>query len=84
MKILKREWNNIFVDKSQPRFKTIENFYTLYSNLMDKDTKVKFQNFIEYKDSVRKLLKVLMDKELNSENRYRRIRFKIKLILHRV
>lgn len=83
-KILKREWNNIFIDKSEPRYKTIKNFYTLYADLMDNDTKEKFRNFIEYKDSVGKLLKVLLDKELNSENIYRRTRFKIKLILHRV
>lgn len=84
MKRIKREWYDVFVDKTQPVYKTIENFYFLYSDLMDNKTKEKFKKMLEYRDSIWKLIVVLFDKDLESANMYRRVKFKIKLILHRV
>ena len=84
MKKIKREWYDVFVDKTQPVYKTIENFYFLYSDLMDNKTKEKFKKMLEYRDSIWKLIIVLFDKDLESANIYRRVKFKIKLILHRV
>ena len=84
MKRIKREWYDVFVDKTQPVYKTIENFYFLYSDLMDNKTKEKFKKMLEYRDSIWKLIIVLFDKDLESANIYRRVKFKIKLILHRV
>ena len=49
--------------------------------MVDSETLAKLDEFIHYKDSMLSTFKLAFDKELDSENLYRKIRFRITVLL---
>lgn len=81
---IKREIDNIFDYKSQPRFTNAKSFYAIYSEEIDEKTREKICSIINYKESVGSMLKVFLDRDMNSASIHRRFRFKLKLLLHNI
>lgn len=78
---LKRELKNYFDWENQPRLNCAEEIRREFGDMVDSETLAKLDEFIHYKDSMLSTFKLAFDKELDSENLYRKIRFKITVLL---
>ena len=81
---LKREFKRYFNWNDQHSFFNAQIMKKQFGELLDKETNQKLDELINYKKSFFSTLRLLIDKSFDSENLYRRIRFKIKVLLRNI
>lgn len=77
----KRELNNYFNWKNQPRLLCAQIIQTQFANSVSFDINEKLEEFVNYKTSLSATLRLAFDKDFDSSNFYRKLRFKIKVLL---
>ena len=81
---IKREFRKYFNYKSQPRLLCANELISQFHDEIDKDTYNKIMEIVDYKKSIRNTVRVMLDKDFDSEDKYRRLRFKIKVLLRNI
>lgn len=81
---LKREFNKYFNWKDQHSFFNAQILKKQFGDLLNVETNQKLDELINYKNSFVTTLRLVSDKDFDSENLYRRLRFKIKVLLRNI
>ena len=78
---LRREFGKYFNWKDQSRYKCARLIRKQFDGKLDKKTLGKIDEFVNYKKSIGATLKLAFDKDLDSSNFYRKLRFRITVLL---
>ena len=78
---LKREFKDYFNWNDQSRFRCAKLIQKQFDGKLDHNTSEKINEFVNYKKGIVPTLKLAFDKDLDSSNFYRKIRFRIKVLL---
>lgn len=81
MESLIREIRVYFDFSAQPGLKCAKELLRQFDEDFNSEQKAKVMEVAEYKQSLKNRIRLLMDRDLNSENLYRKIRFKIGVII---
>lgn len=78
---IKREFKNYFDWKNQPRLLCAQIIQKQFADRLSPDIDEKLCEFVNYKSSIRATIRLALDKDLDSSNFYRKLRFKINVLL---